>query len=119
MSERVKVVEIDGVEYLVVEDSKPTEVEFRVYYDEMGKIICYTCDKLEGNHIIIDRQAFIEARPDLRVIDGKLTKYVPGVIISKLKPDIEGTSCALEDISIIAQDDCQTQKWKLHSYELR
>lgn len=117
MSERVKVVEIEGVEYLVVEESKPKEVEFRVYYDELGKIICYTCDDLQGDYIIIDRQAFIEARPDMRVIDGKLTRYSPGVIISKLKPSIEGTNCASEDISIIT--DKNSKNWKLHSYELR
>lgn len=119
MSERVVVVEIDGVEYLVVEEVQKQEVEFRLYYDERGKVLFYTCEKPEGQYIVIDKQTYIEARPDLCVKDGKLTKYIPGIIISKLEQDIDGIPCAKDDISIIVDNDYKDHiKYKLVSYEL-
>lgn len=121
MVERVKVVEINGVEYLVVEESTPEEVEFRLYHDDMGNLLFYTCEKPEGQYIVIDRQTYVEARPDWRVVDGKLVKIVPGTIISKLKPnDDEGTECAVDDITIVVDKNfINKQKWKLDSYELQ
>lgn len=121
MTERLKVVEIDGIEYLVSEKSNIDPVEFRLYYDEQGKVLFYTCEKPEGNYILVDQQIYSEMRYDWRVIDKKLTKLVPGIIISKLKPnDFEGKSCAREDITIIVDDDYpDKQKWKLISYELQ
>jgi len=37
--------------------------EFRLYYDEKGKVVTYTCEKLEGNYIVIDKHVFAQARP--------------------------------------------------------
>lgn len=123
MVERVKIVEINGIEYLIVEEETKQQdtIEFRLYYDENGKVLCYSCEKLEGNYIVIDKQTYIEARPDWVVVEGKLTKYIPGIIISKLKPNLnEGTLCPIEDISIVCKENnMDTQKWKLHTYELR
>jgi hypothetical protein len=54
-----------------------------------------------------------------RVVDGKISKVIPGMIIQKLKPDSEGQSTAQLDISIIVGDDYpEKQKWKLHTHEL-
>lgn len=122
MNERVKIVEINGVEYLAIETpEKPVKPEFRLYYDEMGKVLFYSMENISGNYIVVDKQIFAEARYDWKVIDGKLTKYVPGITISKLKPDeSQGMSCAKEDISIIVDENYNNiQKWKLTSYELR
>lgn len=119
MSERLVVVEIEGVEYLVVEEVQKQEIEFRLYYDEKGKVLFYTCEKPEGQYIVIDKQSYIEARPDVCVKDGKLTKYIPGIIISKLSEDIDGTPCAKDDISIVVDKNYADYKtYKLVSYEL-
>lgn len=95
--------------------------EFRLYYDDRGKVICYTCDKLEGNYIIIDAVTFAEARPDIRVIDGKISHAKPNAVVFKLMPnDTEGTLCALEDVSIVVNNNYTgpTKRWKINSYEL-
>lgn len=95
--------------------------EFRVYYDDDGKILFYTCEKLAGKYLIIDSSTFAQARPDLRVIDGKLSSINPKGIISKLKPsqDKTGQPCAKEDISIIVDDTDVYEKiyWKLDIHE--
>lgn len=117
--ERFKVIEINGVEYLVAEETVPEPVEFRLYYKDDGSVNFYTCEKPEGNFIIVDKNVFSEMRQDIKVIDGKIVKIVPGMTIAKLKPDNEGQSTASSDISVIVNSDyTDQQKWKLHKHEL-
>jgi hypothetical protein len=110
-------------DYIIIwEAPKIVPPEFRLYYDEAGKVVTYTSEKLEGNYIVIDALTYAAARPDVRVIDGKLSTVQPHAIISKLMPDSnEGRDCALEDISIVVgkKDKVKKQKWKLNTYELR
>jgi hypothetical protein len=91
--------------------------EFRLYYDDKGYLICYTCEKLEGNYIVIDATTFAESRPDVRVIDGRLVKSNTGAVVSRLYPSTEGTLCEVEDISIIAESI--GRHWKLKTYQVR
>lgn len=110
-------------EYILVwEAPKIEKPEFRLYYDDKGKVITYTCEKPEGNYIVIDAQTYAEARPDIRVLDGKLVKINSNSVVSKLIPNNkEGVNCAKEDVSIIVKtkDKVKKQKWKLETYELR
>jgi hypothetical protein len=106
---------------MVFEAPKIEPPEFRLYYDEEnGKVLFYTCEKPEGKFIVIDQVTFACARNDLRVIDGKLTKGIQSVVISKLMPDeSSGIDCLIEDISIVSDEEQGiTQKWKLNVYEL-
>jgi len=104
---------------ILFEAPKIEKPEFRLYYDKQGKVVCYTCEKLEGNFIIVDALTFAEARPDVRVVDGKVTK-VQAAIVSKLMPNTIGQRCAQEDISIVADDKYtgKTQNWEMTTYEL-
>ena len=95
--------------------------EFRLYYDDNGKVLFYTCEKPEGKYIEIDAATFAEARPDLLVIDGKLIKTnVTGVVGILTLSDDEGTRTTKEDASIVVDDDYsgETNKWKITYYEL-
>lgn len=96
--------------------------EFRLYYDDKGYVVTYTCEKLEGNFIVIDALTFAQARPDVRVVDGKLSIIQTAMVVTKLMPDTSnGILCANEDISIIVTEDYPgpKQKWNLNIYELR
>ncbi len=95
-------------------------MEYRLYYDDQGKVICYTCELLPGNHILIDRMTFAQARPDIRVIGGKVVNEQKA-IISKLIPSVSGkTICATDDISIVLEknENVATTCWELLRYEL-
>lgn len=93
--------------------------EFRLYYDERGNVLFYTCEKPEGNYVVIDASTFAQGRPDLKVIDGKVAGVIAGSIVSKLVPDDEGTTCAIEDLSIVVDSSYNNiTKWKLKTYEL-
>lgn len=111
----------ENEEYIVIWEA-PVIVppEFRLYYDDKGKVVCYTCEKLEGNYIVIDARTYAEGRPDLRIIDGKISTVQPSAVVYKLMPGDQGTECAVEDISIITDSEYKgkTQKWKLNIYEL-
>jgi hypothetical protein len=115
--------EDNQVEYVVIwEQPKMEPPEFRLYYDENGSVICYTGDKsMTGNYIVIDAQTFAAARPDVRVIDGRISIADPKSVVYKLMPNSnEGTECTAEDISIIADISYEGKKikWKLNIYEL-
>ena len=69
---------------IIFEAPKIVPPEFRLYYDDTGRVICYTCEKLPGKYIVIDKNTFAEARPDIRVVDGKVSKAKQRAVISKL-----------------------------------
>ena len=107
---------------IVWEAPKIVPPEFRLYYDDKGNVVTYTCEKLEGNYIVIDAFTFAQARPDVRVIDGRISTVQPAMVITKLMPDeTNGTLCAEEDVSIVVQPNHagKIQKWNLNIYELR
>lgn len=94
--------------------------EFRLHYDENGRVVCYCGDKsATGNYIVIDSQTFAEARNDIRVVDGKISTVTSSATVYKLMPnEIEGTPCSIDDISIIVDKNDTHTKWKLKTYEL-
>ncbi len=106
---------------LIWEAPKIEKPEFKLYYDDKGYVVSYSCEKLEGNYIVIDALTYAEARPDVRVLDGKLIRVSSNAVISKLVPSNEGVLCAKDDVSLLVQDTdtIETQKWKLKTYELR
>lgn len=108
------------MEHILIWEAPPIiKPEFRLYYDDKGKVLFYTCEKPEGNYIVIDANTFAQGRPDVRVVDGKLSTVNSGSIVSKLIPDETGTTCAKEDISIIVDKTYKDNiTWKLKTYEL-
>jgi len=104
---------------IIWEAPKIVPPEFRLYYDDKGHVVTYTCEKLEGKYIVIDALTFAQARQDVRVVDGKLSTVQAAMVIAKLTPsDTDGMPCAKEDMSILV-DDADAQKWNLKIYELR
>ena len=96
-------------------------VEFRLYYDDNGNVLCYTCDKPEGNYIVVDRLTYAECRFDIKVLDSKIIKSNEGAIITKLVPSLSGTRCTKEDVAIIVRDGYSgdTILWNTKQYEYR
>jgi hypothetical protein len=115
-------IKYDDEGYIILfETPKVEPPEFRLYYDDSGNLICYSCEKLEGNYIVIDHATYVVARPDVKVVDGKIVNIANRFVIAKIKPsDNEGIKCLKEDASIIANDKSKNvQKWRLDVYELQ
>lgn len=107
----------ENEEYVITWEAPVIEKpEFRLYYDDRGNVITYTCEKLEGDYIVVDAMTFAEARPDVKVIDGRLIRAGTGAVISKLCRDKTGIMCELEDVSIVTEND--GQYWKLVTISL-
>lgn len=86
--------------------------EFRLYYDDTGKVLSYSCDKLEGNFIVIDSDIYFQSRFDIKIIEGKIVSSYDKKIITKLVPSTEGTGCYPTDISIIDNSE-NSKKWRV------
>jgi len=115
-------VQYDEDGYIILLATPKVEApEFRLYYDNNGNLICYSCEKLEGNYMVIDAITYAAARPDVKVIDGRIVNVSNSFVISKLKPSAaEGIECLSEDISIVAnKNSINIKKWKLDIYELQ
>lgn len=116
-------------DYVVIWEAKPLiKPEYRLYYDDKGYVLCYSCakpgdppDPPDGKFIIIDAATYAAGRPDVRVVEGKITTVNTSTVVSKLMPSIDGQSCPEEDISIVVDDAYQGNitKWNLTVYELR
>ena len=109
------------MEHVILWEQPPLEKpEFRLYYDDKGKVVCYSCEKIEGTYIVIDAATYAAGRPDVRVIEGKISTAIPSLVVSKLMPNNEGVSCTEEDISIVVDSNYKDKiiKWKLNTYEL-
>jgi len=91
-------------------------VEFRLYYDDTGKVLCYTCENLEGNYIVIDGDTYHECRPDVYVINGEIVKKSEMTVIRKLKTSTKGITCSIDDVSMIATEGIT---WDLTDNEFR
>ncbi len=94
--------------------------EFRLYYDEKGNVICYSCEKLPGKFIVIDAMTYAEGRPDVKVINGQIKKVNLSKYVTKLVPtNKKDFTTAKEDVTILVLDDIvETINWTLKNYEL-
>ena len=104
-------------EYVIVwEAPELIKPEFRLYYDIRGSVLFYTCEKPDGDYIVIDALTFAEARPDIKVVDGRIVRTGSSTISSRLHLATEGTLCEAEDVSIITE--ANGQYWKLKTVSL-
>jgi hypothetical protein len=107
----------DEEEYVIVwEAPEIVKPEFRLYYDNRGSVLFYTCEKPDGDYIVIDSLAFAEARPDIKVVDGRIVRGGASTLSSRLHLNADGTLCEAEDVSIITESD--GQYWKLKTVSL-
>lgn len=99
----------------------PEPLEFRLYFDDNGKVVCYTTEKPEGNYIVVERQIYLEARTDIRVVNGEIIKSQQGAVITKLVPSNSGIRCATHDVNIIVPEDYTgpTIVWDTQKYEFK
>jgi hypothetical protein len=93
------------------------KIEFRLYYDDEGDVLCYSCDDLEGKYIVVDNNTYAEGRHDLKIFNGSIVRSILGVVY-KLVPGDTGLACAAEDISFVVDSNYSNIiKWGIQQYE--
>ena len=91
-------------------------IEYRVYYDSLGKIITFTNEKLEGDYLIITPEQYQECRHDAIVIDNQLIYTHTKRHVTKLaKNIIDGTKCSKYDVSVIINDEDDSDEYCYYS----
>jgi len=83
------------------------ELEYRLYYNDLGEPLFYSTDNKPGNYITVDKETYDTGRYDVRIVDGRLIQPAQ-YIYQKLVPVTSGI-----DVSIVLPE----QKWKLKRYE--
>ena len=96
---------------------EPAPIFFRLYYNERGEPVSYSMDDRPGNYIEIDAETYQLSRFNVRVVDGKLVPVVYKRPVSKLKPSTAGTSCSIENVSVVVAENQPHIKWSLKSNE--
>lgn len=93
------------VNYLPQTVAPKIEVEYRVYYDDAGKVTAYTTEDQPGNYIVITRQQYSESRFDAVVKNGKLYCLNNRSISFRMeKNTVHGTRTSKYDINILVPD---------------
>lgn len=97
------------------------ETEYRLYYGKDGEVLFYTCDKPEGDYIVIDVQTYAECRFDHKIIDKKITRPCAAKTVTRLINDDSGIACAKEDVSFIVDENYtgEIKKWKIELHEIK
>lgn len=106
--------------YIILWEPEPMiKPEYRLYYDDSGRVLFYSCEKPEGNYIVIDAVTYSAGNPGLRIVDGRISTVQRGNVVARLVPGEIGISCAKEDVSIVVgKKHKEIIKWKLMLYEL-
>jgi hypothetical protein len=100
-------------EYMIIWEQAPlVPPVFKLYYDDKGHVITYTCEESDGNYLVIDAQTYAECRHDVRVVDGKIVLQAASTI-SRLYLSDTGTLCEKEDISVVSSDEATGNYWNL------
>lgn len=99
--------------------TKLPTIEFRVYYDDSGKVLTYTSEKLEGNYLVVTREQYLEARADAVVRDGQLHyTHIMSHLYKMTRNSTEGVKTSKYDINILSETG-DTTFWNYTSYEIQ
>ncbi len=93
------------------------ELEYRLYYDDRGKVIIYTTEKIVGKYLVITKEQYSECRMDVLVIDGEILRTERRKNVYVLEKNTEGVKTSKYDVNIIVQDNDDGHYWKLNCYE--
>jgi hypothetical protein len=85
------------------------DLEYRLYYNDLGEVLFYTTNDEPGNYIVVDKAVYAAGRYDNTVVDGKLVlpaQYIYQKLVPANELDLNN------DVSVISNT-----KWKLKRYE--
>ena len=97
---------------------EPKPVYYRLYYNDAGAPDIYSMEDLPGNYIEVDRETYVLASFNVRVVDGKLVYINPVVTVKKLQPGATGIACDPRDVCIVVNSDQPHTKWTIVNNEI-
>ena len=76
------------------------DVEYRLYYNDLGEPLFYSTEQETGNYIIIDKETYAVGRYDVQIVNKELV-YPSQYVYKKLVYSNLGIETTVNDISII------------------
>lgn len=89
---------------------------YRLYHDDKGNPLFFSMEEVPGTYIEIDRETFISAPAQIKVVNGKI-KYFQTIAHPKLVPGDHGKPCAPSDVCVVVTEEQPHIKWSLKTYE--
>lgn len=93
---------------------EPVAASYRCYYQDDGTVDVYTMEALSGNYIEVSKEQYLVAAKPAQVVDGKLIIIKPKTVVQKLQPDITGTLCHKQDVSVVVTDNGTYWNYQQH-----
>ena len=90
-----------------------TEWQYRLYYDDDGKVVKYSTDNEPGKYIVISKADYAQGRYDVRVKNGQLEHLNKITQFQKLIPSEQGIETLVDDVTIIGTG----QHWETKYYD--
>lgn len=96
---------------------EPTNVEqrYRLYHDAVGNPLYYSMAEEDGLYIEIDKDTYISAPANIKVIDGKLVQMITNRT-RKLVPSLDGVPCTKTNVCIVVDESEPHTKWNVQQY---
>ena len=92
------------------------KLEFRLYYDDQGRVLYYSMEDLPGTYITVDRHTFEQHRFDIRIKDEKIIKQNHPSSWKLVPSDTASYSCHANDVSIVVPETYENkQHWKVET----
>ena len=95
-------------------DQPLIELEYRLYHDDHGAPLFYTCEKPKGEYIIVSKDEYERCRYDILVRDGNICYLNDISTSSKLVPGDQGTATHPENVLLVDPDS--SFYWTLKTY---
>lgn len=92
------------------------ELEYRLYYDDLGFPLFYSTEKVDGNYIVVDKETYLNSPKHIRIIDGKI-KVVKTVFGKKLAPSDQGRACDPSDVCVLVDESQPNIRWTIKHEE--
>lgn len=90
----------------------PEPVVLRLYHDERGRPVCYSCEHLPGAWISVTPAQYARASFRVRVEHGQLVELLDDAR-PKLHPADHGVPCSPHDVTVVVEQHQPHQKWSL------
>jgi hypothetical protein len=91
--------------------------EFRLYYDAIGNVITYTTEQLAGDYIVVTREQYAEANPNVIVKNQQIVKKTAR-LVTKLTKSSDGIRTSKYDVNVITDLTEDFDSWVLQQYDL-
>lgn len=87
-----------------IQQRQLSQIEYRLYYDDLGCVVTYTTERLPGQYLKISREQYAEARADIAVRDGQIieTHRVNTAHRLTVHPT-QGQCTSVYDVNILCQ----------------